>query len=66
VIKLSKEVLEQLKQYVKTHGIKYRWIADQLNISESYFCNCRSGRRELARNKLSKLQKLIYFNKLNK
>ncbi|WP_313232349.1 helix-turn-helix domain-containing protein [Tissierella praeacuta] len=50
---------EQLQEFVKSNGIKYKYIAEQLNISESMLCHWRKGRKELSRNTLEQLKILL-------
>ena len=50
---------QELEQYVKSNGIKYRYIAQQINVNESVLCNWRKDRRNLTQQQLQELQNLI-------
>lgn len=50
---------ELLQEYVQEKGIKYKYIATQLNISESMLSHWRYGRKELSKDKLKQLQQII-------
>ncbi|CAK7015380.1 hypothetical protein [Tissierella sp.] len=50
---------EQLQEFVKVNGIKYKYIAEQINISESLLCHWRKGRKELSQDKLNQLKILL-------
>ena len=55
----DKNLKQQLEFYVKQNGIKYRYIAQQINVDESAFCNWRKDRRNLTQQQLQQLQNLI-------
>ena len=58
----SKKILEELNEYVQARGIKFRWIAEQIGITESSLSHSRSGDRNLGKETLLKIQKLIRSN----
>ena len=55
----DKNLKLQLEIYVKSNGLKYRYIASQLNISESMLCHWRKDRRNLTQQQLQQLQNFI-------
>ena len=55
----SEEVLEQLKEYVKFNGVKYRWVAAKIGISESYLCHWRHHDKNVSPETLLKIYNLI-------
>ena len=52
-------VRDNLEVYVKEKGVKYKYIAEQIGISESMLCHWRKGRKELGEIKLQALNKYI-------
>ena len=53
------EVRKELEVYVKEKGVKYKYIAEQIGISESMLSHWRKGRKELGKIKLQALDKYI-------
>lgn len=49
----------QLQNFVKANGIKYKYIAKQLDVSESMLSHWRYGRKRLSTSKLGQLQRII-------
>ena len=50
---------QELEMYCKTNGIKYKHIAEQINISESMLCHWRKDRKNIPQGQLEQLQKFI-------
>lgn len=55
----ARKLKKELDLYVKKNGIKYRYIAKEIGISESMLCHYRKGRRNLAQEQLQQLQKIL-------
>lgn len=53
---------EQLQEYVQEKGIKYKYIAKQINISESMLSHWRAGRKNLSESNLKQLEQIIKNN----
>lgn len=56
------EVREQLEKYAVEKGIKYKFIAAQIGVSESMLCHFRKGRKELGQTKLNMLYDWLNSN----
>ena len=50
---------QELEVFCKSNGIKYKYIAEQINTSESMLCHWRKGRKNLSKGKLDKLKIVI-------
>ncbi|HSH50516.1 MAG TPA: hypothetical protein VK982_02225 [Bacteroidales bacterium] len=49
----------ELEDYCKSNGIKYKHIAEKINVTESMFCHFRKGRKNLGKKKLELLKQII-------
>lgn len=55
----ANEVRRKLEVYVKKNGVKYKYIANQIKISESMLSHWRKGRKELGAKKLEALNEYL-------
>ena len=53
---------QELEVFCKSNGIKYKYIAEKINTSESMLCHWRKGRKNLQSNQLKQLKNLIGAN----
>ena len=47
-----------LKKWIKSQGVKQKWLAEKLGVSESMLSNFLAGRRKLSLETLGQLQKI--------
>lgn len=50
---------QELQEYVQEKGIKYKYIAEQIEVSESMLSHFRAGRKNLSSDKIRRLQQII-------
>lgn len=55
----EEELRKKFEQYIKSNGIKVRFIANVLNVSESLLSHWRKKRRNLSKVNFQKLQNYI-------
>jgi len=55
----NEKTREMLKQHIKNNGIKQRWFAEKLGITEQYLCMFLSAKRDLPYRRLQDIQNLI-------
>ncbi|MBU5311046.1 helix-turn-helix transcriptional regulator [Tissierella carlieri] len=53
---------ELLQEYVQEKGIKYKYIAKEINVSESMLSHWRAGRKKLSESNLRLLEQIIKNN----
>ncbi len=53
-------IRKDLKQYLEDNGIKNKFIAKQINLSESMISYFLNGKKELSSNKLILISDIIY------
>jgi transcriptional regulator with XRE-family HTH domain len=53
---------ELLENYIKAKGVKVRWIAKQIGLSESTLSHWRKGRRNISTKHLQALVDIINKN----
>lgn len=58
----EQEVREQFENYIKVKGVKVRWIAKQIGLSESTLSHWRKGRRDISTKHLQALEEIINKN----
>lgn len=57
-----KKLKQELEVFCKSNGIKYKYIADQIQTSESMLCHWRKGRKNLQDKQLQQLKNLLGAN----
>lgn len=50
---------QELEIYCNKNGIKFKYIAEQINVSESMLCHWRKGRKNLQREQLERLKIIL-------
>ena len=53
---------KELESYCNRNGIKYKYIAEQIQTSESMLCHWRKGRKNLQDKQLQQLKNLLGAN----
>lgn len=53
---------QELQEYVQARGIKYKYIAQKIEVSESMLSHFKAGRKNLSTDKLMRLQQIIKNN----
>jgi len=59
---MQNEVRQQFENYILIHGVKVRWIAKQIGLSESTLSHWRKGRRNISTKHLQALVDIINKN----
>lgn len=58
-MKENEKTRQELKNHIKENGVKQRWIAEKLGITEQYLCMFLSAKRDLPWKRLQDIQNLI-------
>ena len=55
----NEKTRQELKNYIINNGVKQRWIAEKLGITEQYLCMFLNSKRDLPYRRLMDIQNLI-------
>lgn len=55
----NQKTRQALKNYIIKNGIKQRWIAEKMGITEQYLCMFLNSKRDLPWKRLMDIQNLI-------
>ena len=55
----NEKTRQLLKQHIIGNGVKQRWIAEKMGITEQYLCMFLSAKRDLPWKRLQDIQNLI-------
>lgn len=50
---------ETVKEKIKKSGLKQKYLAETLGVSENFFSMCMNGRRNLSKKRHEKLKELV-------